>query len=425
MSSAADHTHSLNCTQCGVGLDVLGGGRVKTHICSYCGAELDAQDDYRVIQQFRDMPRHSSPFDLGMTGELWGVEFTVIGTIAWVEYFDRERWTWVDHQIYSPTHGYSWLTVDKGYVTYTRKTRDTPSPAAISGMTIETSEHRPSVQFQRETFRYYSSGTASPSFIEGEFNFRPRMNDSVDYVELLGKTRMLDIVESGQEREYEVSELPEQTALFDSFNVSQDRRPRRRGPHPLAVLERTSLQLFTRNLALASAAVAVIIGVGLSAKGEQIARSGRTGANTEIKLPFEVTNQTGLTQITIEANANNSWAWFETELTDAADEPVAAFERGIEYYSGSDWTEGSRQSRTRLTLPRGEYTLYLSMTETQVDWSRGRPVTNMSATVHQGVANAMWLWTIAAGLGAIGFLFLGQRFLHYRSRWSGSDWSDD
>ena len=55
---------------------MLGGGRVKTHICSYCGAELDAQDDYKVIQQFRDMVRPGSPLSiLGMTGEIWGTAF--------------------------------------------------------------------------------------------------------------------------------------------------------------------------------------------------------------------------------------------------------------------------------------------------------------------------------------------------------------
>ena len=88
MSEATDQTLHLNCTQCGAGLDVLGGGRVKTHICSYCGSELDAQDDYKVIQQFRDMIRPRSPFDLGMKGELWGTEFTIIGTIGWNEYYD-------------------------------------------------------------------------------------------------------------------------------------------------------------------------------------------------------------------------------------------------------------------------------------------------------------------------------------------------
>ncbi|MDA8584956.1 DUF4178 domain-containing protein [Rhodobacteraceae bacterium] len=425
MNEAADQTHSLNCTQCGAGLDVLGGGRVKTHICSYCGAELDAQDDYKVIQQFRDMKRPDTPFDLGMTGQLWGVEFTIIGTMAWTEYYEDKRWTWVDHQVYSPTHGYGWLTVDKGYVTYTRKTREIPSPPFISNSTIEHNESRPLVKFQGETFQYFSSGTASPTFIEGEFNYRPSLDDSVRYVELMGSSRMLDIVQSGREREYEVTELPDQAALLSSFGVATNRRPRQKGTHPLENLVRSSLQLFTRNVALIGAAVAVVLGIGLSAKGEQIARSGQTAVSSEITLPFEVTDDTGLTEITIEANANNSWAWFETELTDAEDEPVAAFERGIEYYSGSDWKEGSRKARTRLTLPTGTYTLYLSMTEAKVDWTGGRLATNMSVTVRQGVAQVMWVFGAATFLGLIGFLFLGQRFLHHQSRWSGSDWSDD
>ena len=309
MIATSNQTLHMNCTQCGAGLDVLGGGRVKTHICSYCGAELDAQEDYKVIQQFRDMPRPETPFDLGMTGKLWGVDFTIIGTIAWAEYFDGKRWSWVDHQIYSPTHGYAWLTIDNGYVTYTRKTRDIPTPPALSHAVIETSDTRPHVQFQNEVFSYYSSGKTSPTFIEGAFNFRPQMDDVVNYVELMRGARMLGILESGRpEREYEISELPDQANLLDSFGVKPGRRPRPRGTHPLDTIERTPIQSFTRNLALAGAAAALVIGIGLSAVGEKVAQSGRPSVQDGITLPFEITTDTGLTQITLYANATNSWA---------------------------------------------------------------------------------------------------------------------
>ena len=418
-------TLKLNCTQCGAGLDVLGGGRVKTHVCSYCGAELDAQDDYKVIQQFRDMKRPDTPFDLGMTGTLWGAEFTVIGTMAWAEYYAGKSWHWVDHQIFSPTHGYAWLTVENGFVTFARKSREASTPAGVSERTIESSEHRPSVRFQGQTFRYYGSGRASPTFIEGEFNFRPSMDDSIRYVSLMGGDRMLDIVESRQEREYEVSELPEQAALLASFGVPKNRWPRPRGVHPLDTLERTPLQLFTRNLAIGATAASIILGIGLSFKGDEIAASASQSVKKEITLPFEVTSSTGLTEITITANARNSWAWFEAELADAEGEPVAAFERGIEYYSGSDWSEGSQRARTKLDLPKGSYTLFLSMAEAEVDWTGGVKAERMSARVRQGVANSSWMWGIAALFGVISFLFLGQRFWNYSRRWSGSDWSDD
>ena len=422
--SEAD-VHKLNCTECGAGLDVLGGGRVKTHVCSYCGAELDAQDDYKVIQQFRDMKRPETPFDLGMTGVLWGAEFTIIGTMAWAEYHGGKSWHWVEHQIFSPTHGYAWLTVENGHVTFTRKSRESSTPGYVSDSVIENSENRPMVKFQGKTFRYYSSGRASPTFIEGEFNFRPTMDDTIRYVALMGGDRMLDIVDSGREREYEVSELPDQAALLTSFGVEPGRRPRPKGIHPLDAMERTPLQSFTRNLAIAATVAALLLGISLAFKGDQIAASGTTSVRNDIELPFEITNGTGLAEIRIDANATNSWAWFEAELADAEGVPVAAFERGIEYYAGSDWSEGRRYVTTRLDLPPGAYTLYLSMTEAEVDWRGGVKASNMAASVKQGVANASWLWGTATVFGLITFLFLGQRTWRYTRRWSGSDWSDD
>src|SRR3712207_7000282 len=35
---------------------------------------------------------------------------------------------WVSHQLFSPTHDYSWLTYDNGHVIFSRRTRDVPEP---------------------------------------------------------------------------------------------------------------------------------------------------------------------------------------------------------------------------------------------------------------------------------------------------------
>jgi predicted RNA-binding Zn-ribbon protein involved in translation (DUF1610 family) len=53
---------AVNCTSCGAGLDVLGGGRVTTHVCPYCGSVLDANDSYQAVKKFGDVKRPSSPF---------------------------------------------------------------------------------------------------------------------------------------------------------------------------------------------------------------------------------------------------------------------------------------------------------------------------------------------------------------------------
>ena len=416
---------SLNCTQCGAGLDVLGGGRVRTHVCSYCGAELDAQDGYKVVAQFRDMQRPRTPFDLGMTGTLWGVEFTVIGTIAWHEYHAGRTWTWVDHQVYSPTHGYAWLTAEDGHVTFTRKTRDIPQPAIVSSRQIEASETRPKVRLGGETFIYYASGRAKPTFIEGEFNFRPSLEDATDYVTLLGQHQMLDILASGSEVEYELTHLPDQSELMKSFGIEPARLPKPKGRHPLDFRDRPPIQRFIRNLAIGAAAASIALAFVISFRGETIALSGKVPVSVELELPFTVPSADALTEITIWSNANNSWAWFEAELLDGAEAPVAAFERGVEYYSGADWSEGSQKARTRLRLEEGEYTLSLAMTEAEVDWTGGVEATQMEASVRTGVGNPWWLAGIGVLFALIAGGFMAQANLARAGRWAGSDWDDD
>ena len=97
----------------------------------------------------------------------------------------------------------------------------------------------------------------------------------------------------------------------------------------------------------------------------------------------------------------------------------------MEYYRGSDWSEGSQRVRTRLKLEPGAYTLNLTKTGAEVDWKGGRLANTYGATVRQGVATSFWMWVLAAVFGLVAFYYLGQRFWRYNQRWAGSDWSDD
>ncbi|RZW06625.1 MAG: DUF4178 domain-containing protein [Rhodobacteraceae bacterium] len=420
---------AFNCTQCGAGQDLLGGGRVRVHVCGYCGSELDVQDDFRVIAQFRDMVRPETPFDPGMEGTLWGVPFTVIGTIGWIEQYGRNVWTWVDHQVFSPTHGYGWLSVEDGHITFTRKTRDVPEPGFISAATIERSENRPTAQMDGRTYRYYGSGEARPTFIEGAFNYVPSMDERVTYVDLMCGHRMLTMASVSGEREYEITRLPPRTEVVTSFGLDPNRLPTPKGVHPLDTFERAPLQAFVRNVALAGGIVSLLIAAVLWPMGDTIVRSDQVSVDQPISIPFEVTRGDRLTRIAIWADAWNSWAWFEAELLDADGEAVAAFERGVEYYQGREggesWSEGSQTSRTKLKLDEGQYTLELARTEGEVDWTNGQLAQRMQVTISEGHTNPWWLVGATILLLALGGAFLGQRALHNARRWSGSDWSDD
>lgn len=419
----------FNCTECGAGLDILGGGRVRVHGCPYCGAQLDAQDDYRVIARYRDMVRPDTPYDLGMKGTLWGAEFTVIGTIAWIERHNAETWRWVDHQIFSPTHGYAWLTVENGFVTFTRKSRSVSSPPQISESLIENAEQRPRVRLNGEWYKYYGSGRARPTFIEGEFNFTPKMENRSRYVSLLGDNKMMAIRESDSEREYEVSTFPDQSEALLGFGVEPKRLPVPVGVHPLQILDRSPTQLFARNLFLVAAVIALIGMLVSWSAGERIAASARTSIGDGVSLPFTVTADNRLTQIIVWADSTNSWAWFDAELTDGSGEIVAAYEDGVAYYKGREggesWSEGSQQAKTKLALPPGDYQIDVALTDAQVDWSNGKLARQMQVSVKQGLMNPLWLMLSTILFAILGGAFLIQRFFHNSRRWAGSDWSDD
>lgn len=411
---------SINCTSCGAGLDVFGGGRVRAHVCGYCGAELDAQDDYKVLRKFRETRRPSTPFELGMEGEIDGVKVIVIGTIERREAPD----SWVEHQLYSPTHGYAWLSWENGHILFSRKTRKPPSPERITHSQIEAAENPPSIVYQGDPFRYYQSGTSQITFVEGEFNFVPKLDDRSDYVTFRGDDRLLTMALGEEETEYELTTMPDRAALLSSFGIPDDKAPAPAGVHALTPFKRSENVLLIRKVAFACAALCLLAALFLGGVGTKIA-TGSASNDAVLKLPFSVTNGSQLVQVDIQADVSNAWAAFDAEIVDTAGEPVEAFETGVSYYSGGDWSEGSTSTEIAISMAEGDYTLNLAMTETQNDYGYGSAATRMSATVWQGVVSTFWLW-----LGFIVFLVIGvvlyaQRILHNMRRAAGGDWTSD
>ena len=427
-ASPPDGLTTINCTECGAGLNVLGGGRVLVHVCGYCGAELDAQDNYAVLRQFLEMKRPDTPFSLGMEGEIEGVRFTIIGTIGRTEAYGLQRWFWVEHQVFSPTHGYAWLTWEENRFVFTRKIRQVPEPSRITNVAIEHSERRPVAWLGRDRFTYYDSGASEICFVEGEFNWVPKFDDRDRYVSLLSDDRMLDIVSRGRETEYEISVLLDRDEIFTSFGVDGGDIPAPSGIHPLEPFRRAPLMRFARDTALLFAGVCLILSFLLWGD-EPLLDTGVVPIKSLSAQSFEVTKPDNLVEIEIAANVNNSWAVFEAELIDANGEAVAGFERGVEFYQGHDggdyWTEGTNIATTRLRLPAGAYKLQVKLTEAKIDWRGGRLATQVQIKVAQGVHTLWWLWVLTAVFVLTGGGFLLERYWYEYRRWAGGDWDDD
>lgn len=415
---------SINCTNCGAGLDVLGGGRVTTQVCGYCGARLDASDAYRVLSVHAGMQRPDSPFRLGLTGSVDGITFTIIGMMGLVERWQGSEWRWVDHILYSPTHGYCWLTLEDGHTLLTRKVRDWPDGPFITTRVVEAAEKRPNATWHGERYDYYSSSSWEVDFVEGEFTWRPEKGQSGSSVSLMpgGRASRMLTYSNGSEREIETTRFFPDAAA--AFGVDA---PVRDGVHPLQPYAAKAGKSFYSVWFGIMTAAALVVAIWVSAT-TGATRTLFDGAPGDLppEMTFEVTATNRPVKVQLYQTLSQTWAEYDVTLTDPEGTLLADTGRGISYYYGGvgedAWTEGSRYSDlTFAPTVTGTYLFEIALVE-------GEPAAGRSSlklTVQEGVGAALWSW-IAAGLFGLALLWtMSSAWRHRNARWKGSDWTEE
>ncbi|MFV0359157.1 DUF4178 domain-containing protein [Tropicimonas sp.] len=420
---------AINCPGCGAGQDVFGGGRVLTQICPYCGSALDALDDFRVITRYSGLKRPESPLSLGDQGRIAGVDFTVIGTIGWMERHRGESWHWTDHQVYSPTHGYAWITLeDGGDLTFTRRLRAMPRNW-LSPTMVERAEYRPSVTLGGRRYAYYETSTARIDFLEGAFNWKPAIGDSTTTVSLIAEGAMLDLSEGKSEREVELTRLMSGEEIA-SFGITP---PHAATASPLRLRPAWPHMAFLRRMALLFAvlSLAALVAAWVSG-GVQLAGTGQIRlADLPAEVAVSVPKGARLLRAVLRSDVDNGWAWFDLELEDSGGVPVLAAGREISFYHGVDsdgrWSEGSLSGGvTFVAPPPGDYRLSVEMSEAG-SGEFGADVTNswVSIDISAPRFSAQPLIVAVAVFAAIAVGTVIADASRRRRLLAGSDWSEE
>ena len=427
---------SVDCTACGAGLGVLGGGRVTVHICPYCGTELDALDSYRALRKFNDIARPKTPFPIGTKGHLFGADFTVIGLLQHREFWQGEAYTWLDHQLYSPTHGYAWLTIEDGHLVFSRRYRG--GGGWMSTQWVETADYPPELQVGSERFRYYETSTSTIIYAEGEFTWAPQKDERTTEVTAISDTAGMGFSETGTEREiYRMTYVPPAVAEA-AFGIKTGLLPR--GVHALEPFKEGPNHRFLTMAGIGFAVLSLLIGGTLAARpGQAVVSDERISiGQLPLEISFVIDTPDRLTRIDLAGDTRNSWAYFALELEDPEGEPLFEAGRTVEYYFGKDadgrWTEGNnRASLTFRPKVAGEYTLALSLEEGG-HWQPVYPKNNTPAgpvfrqlkmDIRSDLSSGRWMLVLAVVFGLIGGYPLFRKYWHDYRRWRGSDWTDE
>ncbi len=409
---------SINCTSCGSPLPALAGHRAKSLICNYCGAVMDRHDEYRLLAQYRDMQRPDGPFAIGMSGDLFGVEHTIVGVVGINATIEGHGYAWTNYQLYSPTHGYSWMTWSDGHLTHSRKTRDLPETGGNFA-------YKAPLAAAGRMFKMYEEYVARISYLEGELTWVPALGDATRVIEAIDPPYGYAVALGDSETEFEFSTYLDRAETLAAFGVT-DEFTRAHTVHAIQPFIPGAFHTALAKAGKVFAPIAAVIALILLAigGGEKIAEATIADPFAGGSVVFPLDSSHRLVEVGITANVYNSWSWYDMELTNEdTDETIAEFDGGVEYYAGRDsdgaWTEGSQFAAFRFKPPApGSYRLSVKA---------GDPKSStvpLKVEVKRNVMITRYLFMLA-GFALLMWISLWWRGARFESRRWGEDEDDD
>jgi len=266
-------SYSIKCPNCASPLLAMGGGRVRTITCSYCGSVIDLDDNYKILSQFKNAKRPNSPFKIGIKGKIKGVEYTIIGIVEY-ETTSYPLEEWIDFLLFSPLYGYAWLTFEGGHIIFSRRTRDFPN--LIWGEI----PLRSSIHSQQKEYKYHSTYDAKIKFVEGELTWVAKKGDRYSFRELINPPYGMTIERSKDEIEYYSDEYMDREEIYRAFEIPKERQKEPSDFHVLAPFEKPFLKLLSRVSMWVLVIVALIfVGLAMDGKGKNILSIKATNSN--------------------------------------------------------------------------------------------------------------------------------------------------
>lgn len=417
MSEQKATARSIQCRNCGSPLSVRGGHKVKSLTCEHCGAIMNPQENFRLVQQFSEQQGlYMNPLTLGATGKLKGVQFTVVGVIAWESWGD----VWIDYQLYSPTHGYAWLTYSKAHWMFTRRVRDLPNGRMWS---LDTKDK---IKMRGKDLRFYEKYNAKVIYVAGELTWVARVGDATTMADAIAPPYMLTAEKSEQENEYYWGEYIDEQVVTDEFGYQKSYAMV--GVHPAQPYNHPRLQAVSKaSWPFALFALFALIVISLLFSGKLLQQhtiQPQDLSDGSISIPMTINNADRLVKATFKSAHSNVWARYAMSIIDTkTNQAVHTFGKELSFYEGYDdgyWSEGNQTMTAHFRVPEaGTYYLRLEAT----DFEKAPPT--LYIKIYEGYVSPFYFIVLLA-FSAIAFLInILMRWWFESRRWAPVMEEDD
>lgn len=376
----------IQCAGCAAPISLYGGKDVLLLICPYCGAELDARNEFKLLRQFKDLCRPKTPLKIGMSGTLRKVTYTIIGILEYVQRDEWGKYPWVEFLLFSETHGYAWLCEENGHYVLGRDVKDAPQgrPMTFSGpqMPYPIRSH---LNAKGKCFRVFEVAKASISFVEGELTWRASVQDSIKYLDAIKPPYIYCVEQGNHELEYFFGEYISPAEVFKAFGIAT-RPPKPEGVFSCQPFSSFSVQwaIWWSGIIFTFVSGALLYMVLVYGQGQWIfSQNIYLTPGQEVEIPFIAIRPDALLKVHVSAPLDNSWAEYDVTVEDEDDNEIMGFPLVASFYygveGGESWSEGSRGDSTYFKVPAaGAYRLVIAGEWGRDEWSES---TGFSTTV--------------------------------------------
>ena len=346
---------TIKCTHCAAPLELLGGGRVESITCSYCKSQLDLNDNYKVLTNFRNIKElHKLPFEIGMRGEVKGIAYTIIGRITYTGTM-YESGEWTDFLLFSPLYGYAYLTYEEGHLIYSKRNRTFPNMKWS-----EIVEHA-SIEIESRVYEPFESYDARVTFVEGELTWIAKNNDKVSFIDLISPPFGISIERTKREIEYYNAEYLDSETIYEAFGAEKERKVE--SFHALQPFERPLLKALSYISFFSMFIIAILaFGINIDGSGKRVKTITATSKLLQ-SVDFAVDSGRYLVELELNADSAKELNNFNLQIHKKKHlifslTPTAAYT--FDYEKGSvkkkleKWSRSAKKIRVLLNLEKAE-----------------------------------------------------------------------
>ena len=349
-------TRALNCPSCGAALTMRAAGHSWNIVCDRCHAILDAKNEsFQVLSKFESKMHFHPIIPLGTRGRLAGVVWEVIGVQVRTIHVDGTPYSWSEHLLFNPYHGFRYLTHYEGHWNFVRTMHALPVSSSHMG--------KQAVIVQDETYTHFQTARAETTFVLGEFPWEVHVGDTADVRDYIAPPRMMSSEETQGEITWSLGSYTPPADIAQAFKLPQLPPPEgvfADQPNPYAAGAHGIWGQF--GLFAVALIVLAFASLAISGKKEILNQAYSfhkgPGEPAFVTEPFELTGRTSNVELSVETDVNNNWAYFNFALINEETGQAYDFGREISYYRDSEGSEGSQNDSTVIpSVPPGRYYL--------------------------------------------------------------------